>query len=141
MDKFFRYDAPLKNDSYNLVFNHLQNAPHTQDVVTAELWDRPYSREVAAFPAVSTECLIVTTLLSRHAAFVLLHLCSVTCHASLCRSTSHLSNFVHSQLLSNLDPPSIILHLCFNENCLSRTKTYRNNEVKRSNISHRFSLG
>ena len=35
---------------------------------------------------------------------------SVTCHASLCRSTSHLSNFLRSQLLSNLDPPSIILH-------------------------------
>ena len=30
-----------------------QNAPHTQDVVTSDTWDRPYSREVAAFPAVS----------------------------------------------------------------------------------------
>lgn len=33
------------------VNNPIKNAPHTQDVVTAELWDRPYSREVAAFPA------------------------------------------------------------------------------------------
>lgn len=74
MYKFFRYDAPLKNGSYNFVVNHLQNAPHTQDVVTADVWDRPYSREVAAFPAVSTECSIIRTLLSCHAAFVLLHL-------------------------------------------------------------------
>jgi hypothetical protein len=32
---------------------HLQKAPHTlADVVTTE-WNRPYSREMAAFPAVS----------------------------------------------------------------------------------------
>lgn len=31
--------------------NPLKNAPHTQDVVTSDTWDRPYSREVAAFPA------------------------------------------------------------------------------------------
>ena len=31
--------------------NPLKNAPHTADVVTAANWDRPYSREVAAFPA------------------------------------------------------------------------------------------
>lgn len=31
--------------------NPIKNAPHTQDVVTADVWDRPYSREVAAFPA------------------------------------------------------------------------------------------
>lgn len=31
--------------------NPLKNAPHTQDVVSADVWDRPYSREVAAFPA------------------------------------------------------------------------------------------
>ncbi|KAJ7383840.1 hypothetical protein OS493_025716 [Desmophyllum pertusum] len=31
--------------------NPLKNAPHTQDVVTSDIWDRPYSREVAAFPA------------------------------------------------------------------------------------------
>ena len=34
-----------------------QNAPHTQDVVTSDIWDRPYSREVAAFPAVSIKLL------------------------------------------------------------------------------------
>lgn len=31
--------------------NPLKNAPHTQDVVSSEVWNRPYSREVAAFPA------------------------------------------------------------------------------------------
>ena len=30
--------------------NPLKNAPHTADVVTANTWDRPYSREQAAFP-------------------------------------------------------------------------------------------
>jgi glycine dehydrogenase len=30
--------------------NVLKNAPHTAQVVTAEKWDRPYSRERAAFP-------------------------------------------------------------------------------------------
>jgi glycine dehydrogenase len=31
--------------------NPLKNAPHTSDMVTAEAWDHPYSRETAAFPA------------------------------------------------------------------------------------------
>jgi glycine dehydrogenase len=31
--------------------NPLKNAPHTAAVVTADKWDRPYSREVAAYPA------------------------------------------------------------------------------------------
>ncbi|HEX7051246.1 MAG TPA: aminomethyl-transferring glycine dehydrogenase [Longimicrobiales bacterium] len=31
--------------------NPLRNAPHTADVVTADTWDRPYSRERAAYPA------------------------------------------------------------------------------------------
>ncbi|MCB0320680.1 MAG: aminomethyl-transferring glycine dehydrogenase subunit GcvPB, partial [Bdellovibrionales bacterium] len=30
--------------------NPLKNAPHTQEVVIADTWNRPYSREVAAFP-------------------------------------------------------------------------------------------
>ncbi len=30
--------------------NVLKGAPHTADVVTAEKWDRPYSREAAAYP-------------------------------------------------------------------------------------------
>jgi len=37
-----------KSDKLN---NPLKNAPHTLKVVTAEKWERPYSREVAAFPA------------------------------------------------------------------------------------------
>ena len=31
--------------------NLLKNAPHTAQVVTASEWNRPYSREQAAFPA------------------------------------------------------------------------------------------
>jgi glycine dehydrogenase len=29
----------------------LKNAPHTQDMVTADVWEKVYSRETAAFPA------------------------------------------------------------------------------------------
>jgi glycine dehydrogenase len=31
--------------------NPLKNAPHTAAAVTSSTWTRPYSREVAAFPA------------------------------------------------------------------------------------------
>jgi glycine dehydrogenase len=31
--------------------NPLKNAPHTADTVVADSWDRPYSRQRAAFPA------------------------------------------------------------------------------------------
>ena len=34
--------------------NLLTNAPHTLEDVIADTWDRPYARERAAFPAVST---------------------------------------------------------------------------------------
>ena len=34
--------------------NLLKNAPHTADVLLSESWDRPYSRERAAFPSSST---------------------------------------------------------------------------------------
>ncbi|EFC45486.1 predicted protein [Naegleria gruberi] len=40
-----------KSDKVN---NVLKNAPHTADVVTSDSWDRPYSREVAAFPTEAT---------------------------------------------------------------------------------------
>src|SRR5207302_7505893 len=35
--------------------NVLKNAPHTAEVVTADAWDRPYSRQRAAFPVQSLE--------------------------------------------------------------------------------------
>ena len=31
--------------------NPLKNAPHTADMIAADIWNRPYSREQAAFPA------------------------------------------------------------------------------------------
>ncbi len=33
--------------------NPLKNAPHTAEVLTADKWDRPYSREQAAYPVPS----------------------------------------------------------------------------------------
>ncbi|KAM7446728.1 hypothetical protein ABFA07_004971 [Porites harrisoni] len=41
----------IENGIMDKTNNPLKNAPHAQDVVTADVWDRPYSREVAAFPA------------------------------------------------------------------------------------------
>ena len=35
------------------VRNPLKMAPHTQEQIISSKWDRPYSRELAAFPAVS----------------------------------------------------------------------------------------
>jgi glycine dehydrogenase len=35
--------------------NPLVNAPHTAEAVTADTWDHPYSREIAAFPAGSRD--------------------------------------------------------------------------------------
>jgi glycine dehydrogenase len=37
--------------SLDRVQNPLKNAPHTAHVVTSDVWDKPYSREFAAFPA------------------------------------------------------------------------------------------
>jgi glycine dehydrogenase len=36
--------------AFDRVDNPLKNAPHTATMVTADVWDHPYSREVAAFP-------------------------------------------------------------------------------------------
>jgi glycine dehydrogenase len=35
--------------------NPLKRAPHTLAAVTADVWDRPYSRQQAAFPAGETQ--------------------------------------------------------------------------------------
>lgn len=42
----------MQNEIVNLK-NILQMAPHTQKEVISEDWNRPYTREQAAFPAVS----------------------------------------------------------------------------------------
>ena len=39
--------AEGRSDKLN---NPLKHAPHTADVVIADVWDRPYSREQAAYP-------------------------------------------------------------------------------------------
>ncbi len=33
-----------------LINNVLKNAPHTEQVVISDAWDKPYSREKAAYP-------------------------------------------------------------------------------------------
>ena len=37
--------------------NPLKNAPHTQEMCISSNWNKPYSREVAAYPIVSYSCL------------------------------------------------------------------------------------
>ena len=43
----------IENGSADPKNNLLKNAPHTADVVGADSWNRPYSRERAAFPVPS----------------------------------------------------------------------------------------
>jgi len=40
----------IENGEYPKDNNPLKNAPHTAEVVTGDSWDRPYSRQVAAYP-------------------------------------------------------------------------------------------
>jgi glycine dehydrogenase len=41
----------IETGKMDRVNNPLKNAPHTQAVLSEEVWDKPYSRQVAAFPA------------------------------------------------------------------------------------------
>jgi len=41
----------VENGSMDRLNNPLKNAPHSPDVIAADEWDRPYSREVGAYPA------------------------------------------------------------------------------------------
>ena len=43
--------AAIEDGSADPLANPLKGAPHTLAMVTADLWERPYSREQAAFPA------------------------------------------------------------------------------------------
>ncbi|EMI4155667.1 aminomethyl-transferring glycine dehydrogenase [Vibrio parahaemolyticus] len=45
----------VKNGEWPLENNPLVNAPHTQVDLSAEEWDRPYSREVGCFPSKATK--------------------------------------------------------------------------------------
>ena len=44
----------IENGTWDQTNNPLKNAPHTQRIVCASDWTRPYTREIAAFPAVSS---------------------------------------------------------------------------------------
>ena len=43
----------VERGEYDRLDNPLKGAPHTADVVTADVWEHKYSREVAAFPVAS----------------------------------------------------------------------------------------
>ncbi len=45
----------ITNGVWDKTNNPLKHAPHTASTVTADTWDRPYSREEAAFPAAWTK--------------------------------------------------------------------------------------
>lgn len=47
----------VKNGEWPLENNPLVNAPHTQVDLSAEEWDRPYSRELGCFPSKATKIL------------------------------------------------------------------------------------
>lgn len=40
----------IENGILDKTNNPLKNAPHTQKVICADVWDRPYTRQQAAFP-------------------------------------------------------------------------------------------
>ncbi|HTF81948.1 MAG TPA: hypothetical protein VL947_09490, partial [Cytophagales bacterium] len=42
--------AEIENGTADKVVNVLKNAPHTVAVLTSDTWDKPYTREKAAFP-------------------------------------------------------------------------------------------
>lgn len=44
----------IETGAMDPVRNPLKMSPHTQEHIASDKWDRPYSREVAAFPAVSS---------------------------------------------------------------------------------------
>ncbi|CAK9818111.1 Glycine dehydrogenase (decarboxylating), mitochondrial [Anthophora quadrimaculata] len=43
--------SDIENGKFDIAKNPLKLAPHTQEQVISSTWDRPYSREIAAFPA------------------------------------------------------------------------------------------
>jgi glycine dehydrogenase len=43
--------AAIESGTADRLRNVLKNAPHTAEVVCADAWDHPYTREQAAFPA------------------------------------------------------------------------------------------
>jgi glycine dehydrogenase len=42
--------AAVERGEADAEHNVLKGAPHTAQVVSADVWDRPYSREAAAYP-------------------------------------------------------------------------------------------
>ena len=55
----------IQDGKVDPVNNLLKRAPHTQSVLTADEWDRPYTRKQAGFPLVSS--------IGLHRVYVALH--------------------------------------------------------------------
>ena len=46
----FWFSAEIEEGQADRENNVLKNAPHTEQVVIADAWDKPYTREKAAYP-------------------------------------------------------------------------------------------
>lgn len=49
----------IEDGKMDLNINPLKMAPHTQEQVINSKWDRPYTRELGAFPVVRVKFLII----------------------------------------------------------------------------------
>lgn len=56
--------SDIESGKLDIAKNPLKMAPHTQEQVISSTWDRPYSRELAAFPAVSIRIYIARQMQS-----------------------------------------------------------------------------
>lgn len=50
----------IEQGQMDIVRNPLKMSPHTQEQIIDSTWDRPYSRQLAAFPAVRCFNVIIT---------------------------------------------------------------------------------
>jgi glycine dehydrogenase len=52
--------ANVESGKSDKLRNELKGAPHTADTVISDKWDRPYSRELAAYVRLSCACAYIT---------------------------------------------------------------------------------
>ena len=70
MDRFCEAMIRIRHEIHQIeegkidpVRNPLKMSPHTQEQIIDQNWDRPYSRELGAFPAVNTTSSLLKLLL------------------------------------------------------------------------------
>ena len=49
--------AKIEKGEWGKINNPIKNAPHTQEICISTKWNRPYDRETAAYPIVSSHIL------------------------------------------------------------------------------------